>query len=307
LVAKEVTVKNIFLQVVLASSLAPVVSGAVAEIRFSPDSPVGPGQRVVLSVPTTPGVDASYIWRTTAGRFEGLTAGARVQFVAPVSGAAEITCVEEISGSRRFHNRTLLVAQTARTGAAAQPVPAAAPAPPAYDIGRGGFAPSGWMGDGEKRNGFSTEISEDNPHTAPNSRKWVYRPQGAGWGAVAYQYPAGNWGDKEGRNLGGRGYRELSVWARGVPDRNGRYPVIQFKAGGGSDPSKKYQASFEAEGDFVTLTGDWQRYTVSLVETRGQATVVKDMSSAISAFSFVLRGEDNPNGATFFLSEIEYR
>lgn len=167
------------------------------------------------------------------------------------------------------------------------------------DVGRAAFVPSGWMGDGEKRGAFATILSQEDPHRGATSQRWTYHPQGAGWGAVAYQYPAGNWGDKEGRDLSGKGYRELSVWARGLPDKKGHYPVIQFKAGGGSDPSKKYQASFEKEGDFVTLTGDWLRYTVPVV---GQ-----NLSSVISAFTFILRAEDNPNGATFLLSEIEYR
>ena len=127
----------------------------------------------------------------------------------------------------------------------------------------------------------------------------VDRPQGVGWGGVAYQYPPGNWGDKEGRDLSGKGYQELSVWARGVPDKAGRYPVIQFPVGGVSDPSKKYQASFEKKGEFVTLTAEWKRYTISLAK--------ENLSSVISAFTFVVRSEDNPNGATFFLSEIEYR
>ena len=61
----------------------------------------------------------------------------------------------------------------------------------------------------------------------------------------------------------------------------------------------KYHASFEAEGDFVTLRPEWTRYTVSLA---GQ-----DLSSVISAFTFVLRAEDNPLGATFLLSQVEYR
>ena len=170
----------------------------------------------------------------------------------------------------------------------------------AYDIGRGGFAPSGWMGDGAK-SGFTTEISDDAPPNARGSRRWKYQPvkRGTGWAAVAYQYPPNNWGDKEGRNLSGKGFTEVSVWARGVSDKDGHYPVIQFKAGGGADPSKKVHASFEAEGDFVTLTGEWKRYTISLAG--------KNLSSVISAFTFVLRAEDNPHGAEFLLAQIEYR
>jgi hypothetical protein len=84
-----------------------------------------------------------------------------------------------------------------------------------------------------------------------------------------------------------------------LPDKKGRYPVIQFKAGGGTDPAKKFQASFESESDFVILTGEWKKYSVSIAG--------KDLSRVISAFTFLLRAEDNPDGAEFLLARIEYR
>jgi hypothetical protein len=119
--------------------------------------------------------------------FVGSTSQARVSFIAPAPGAATITCVEDVSGVKRFHNRTLSVAQaTSRSGSTSEQEKPSNPPSSVYDIGRGGFVPSGWMGDGERRNGFSTEISEENPHTGPNSRKWIYRSQGAGWGGVAF-------------------------------------------------------------------------------------------------------------------------
>jgi len=170
-----------------------------------------------------------------------------------------------------------------------------------YDISRGGFVPSGWMGDGE-HNGFRLDaMNTDNPHSPPHSQRWEYRPPpgGAGWGGVAYQFPANNWGDQDGRDLSGHGYRELSVWARGVADKDGRFPVIQFKAGGGTDPAKKYQATFEASSDFVTLTGQWKHFVVSIAG--------KDLKRVIAAMTFVLRAEDNPNGAVFYLDDLEYR
>jgi hypothetical protein len=74
---------------------------------------------------------------------------------------------------------------------------------------------------------------------------------------------------------------------------------VQFKAGGGTDPAKRFQASFEADNDFVELTGNWKRYTVPL---KG-----KQLTSVISAFTFVLRADDHPLGADIFLAQIEYR
>lgn len=159
------------------------------------------------------------------------------------------------------------------------------------------FAASGWMGDFK---GLRTETSTDAPPGARGSRRWIWTPAkaGAGWVAVAFQYPDKNWGDRPGRDLSGKGYQELSVWARGVADKAGRLPRIQFKSGGGTDPAKKHQASFEAEGEPVELSTEWRRYTVPLG---------KDLSQVISAFTFVMQAEANSLGADVFLARIELR
>ena len=283
-------------EILILVNLSPFLL-AQGEIRVAA-TPLRPGQTVMLSVEPTRETPATYRWWVTQGHLVGPVAGPSVLFVAPPSGAAMITAIEETPGSTRLRNRILLVAQAAGgTGSN----PAVAAETETYDIGRGGFAPSGWMGDATQE-AIQTEVSDDGPLGARSSRRWVFKPikTGAkGWTAVAYQYPPGNWGDKEGRDLTGSGFKELSVWARGVRDKYGRYPVIQFKAGGGTDPTKRYQASFEVEGDFVTLTGYWRRYAVNLKK--------KDFSSVVSAFTFVLRTEDNSQGAEFFLSQIEYK
>ncbi len=91
----------------------------------------------------------------------------------------------------------------------------------------------------------------------------------------------------------------LSAISEPAQHLRGRFPVIQFKTGGNTDPSKRYQASYEAETDFITLTADWERHAIPIGG--------KDLTSVISAFTFVLRAEDNPNGAVFFLDDIEFR
>ncbi|MCX6621793.1 MAG: hypothetical protein NTY38_12105, partial [Acidobacteria bacterium] len=97
-----------------------------------------------------------------------------------------------------------------------------------------------------------------------------------------------------------RGFQQVSVWARADADRNGLFPKVQFKAGGNTDSKEKYQASFEVEGDFETLTDDWRQYTLNL---RGQ-----NLSQVIAAFVFVVRVQDvGPQGATFYLDDIEYK
>lgn len=100
-------------------------------------------------------------------------------------------------------------------------------------------------------------------------------------------------------DLSGKGYRELSIWARSVADSTGQFPTEQFKAGGGTDPSKKYQATFEAQTAFVTLTGEWKRYVIPVAG--------KNLSRVIAALTIMLRAEDNPKGAVFYLDDYVYQ
>jgi hypothetical protein len=82
-----------------------------------------------------------------------------------------------------------------------------------------------------------------------------------------------------------------------VADSKGHYPKLQFKAGGNAN--KPNQSSFEVENDFVTLTPEWRQYTIDI---RG-----KNLSKVVSAFTWAINAEDNPNGAIFYLSEIMYQ
>jgi hypothetical protein len=186
---------------------------------------------------------------------------------------------------------------------------AQAGAPQPLLIEDAGFIPSGWMGDGavkvdrpEQSDVQVNPRSTVNPHSPPYCQQWSYRPRlgKAGWTAMAWQFPEQNWGDKPGKDWSKKGFSRVTVWARGVRDRRGNLPKVQFKAGGGSNPAKKYQASFEAETDFVTLTEDWRQYSIDL---KGQ-----DLSQVIAAFVLVIRAQDvGPEGAILYLDDIEYR
>jgi hypothetical protein len=156
-------------------------------------------------------------------------------------------------------------------------------------------------GDAERPGPLTLEpASRERPHSGPSCYKLVYRPAGKRWAAVAWQFPENNWGDQKGKDLGGLGFTTLSVWGRGMPDREGRYPTIQFKAGDNTAPAKRYHASFAVEGEFMTLTGEWTEFTLDL---RG-----RDLSNVVSAFTVVIRAQDHgQGGATFFLDTITYR
>jgi hypothetical protein len=61
---------------------------------------------------------------------------------------------------------------------------------------------------------------------------------------------------------------------------------------------QSYQASFEASSDFITLTKEWRRYTIDLTGM--------NLSNVPCAFVWVARAEDNPDGFTFYLDDIQY-
>ena len=271
------------------------------ELSRTPAGPVRAGQVVTISVPQGD-LGERFTWFAGEGRFVGRVDRRSVSYVVPSASHADIVTVSERSGVQVVRNIRLAIT------AAQNPVPARGEGEQraAADIGQLGYIPSNWMGDGERQNGFKVQpTSDEKPHSPPFCQKWEYRPVpssggGLGWGAVGWAFPANNWGDRPGKSgLAGKGYSELSFWVRGVPDKSGRFPVIQFKTGGNTDPSKRYQASYEAETDFITLTAEWERHAIPIGG--------KDLTSVISAFTFVLRAEDNPNGAVFFLDDIEFR
>ena len=165
----------------------------------------------------------------------------------------------------------------------------------AYDISDGAFVPSGWMGSAEKASPetLDPKCSED-PHSLPFCTKITYKAGGVGWAAFAYQFPENNWGDKPGRDLSGKGFTKVKVWARGATGRE----VVQFKAGGGTGDGKPHKASFEVEGDFVRLSKEWKSYTLAI---KGA-----NLSNVVSAFTIAFRETDNPAGATVYLDDIKY-
>ena len=121
-----------------------------------------------------------------------------------------------------------------------------------FEVEQGGYVPSGWMGDGQQGNENVTVDTgcTDSPHSPPTCSRWTYVPGTMSWVAIAWQYPEINWGGSPGKDLRAGQFTKVSFWARG---RKGG-EIVQFKAGGNTDPSRSHQASFEVTGEFVTLT-----------------------------------------------------
>jgi hypothetical protein len=147
------------------------------------------------------------------------------------------------------------------------------------------------MGDGAKGGKYLQvdENCKDSPHSLPTCQKWTYTTGNDAWAAVAWQFPANNWGDKPGQNLTDKHFTKLTFFVRGTKTGES----VEFFSGGNSAPEKAFHASYEKVSKTVSLTPQWQEVTIDLA---GQ-----NMSSVISAF-----GWSSDHAVTFYLDDIEF-
>ena len=114
-----------------------------------------------------------------------------------------------------------------------------------------------------------------------------------GWAGIYWLEPANNWGDvKGGFNL--TGAKQLVFGARG--EKGGE--VVTFKMGG-VGTGHSYPDSDAAANPPVTLTKDWQEYTIDL---NG-----KDLSHIIGGFAWVGTAKENQSKLIFYLRDIYYK
>jgi hypothetical protein len=155
--------------------------------------------------------------------------------------------------------------------------------------GQSGYIPSGWMGS-------AASIKYDgscatHPRKGNDTCLKIQFTSGHGWGGIAWQNPANNWGDTAGgMNL--TGAKKLTFWARGK--KAGQ--VITFGFGLiGSD--KTYHDT--AEGKLqVTLTPHWKQYSISL---KG-----KNMKRIVIGFYWTA-APHHGKPFTFYLDQIQYQ
>ncbi|HEX7975412.1 MAG TPA: glycosyl hydrolase family 17 protein [Anaerolineales bacterium] len=157
-----------------------------------------------------------------------------------------------------------------------------------------GFVASGFMGD--IHNIQIDECYRADTAEGETSVHATFTPTGAlGWGGVYWQYPDGNWGDNaKGKDLGAA--NKITFSARGA--KGGER--IKFFAGGIGDATTPYHDSLrpEVSTGFILLGSDWQTYTINL---RNQ-----DLSHMIGGFGWSTDKCANPDGADFFLDNIQY-
>ncbi|MBV9462623.1 MAG: hypothetical protein JO317_00195 [Verrucomicrobiae bacterium] len=154
------------------------------------------------------------------------------------------------------------------------------------------YVPSGFCGD------YSAiqmdESCTDQPKEGKTCLKFTYsgKPtQGLSWAGVFFQNPANNWGTANG-GYDLTGAKKLKFFARG--NKGGE--IVEFKMGGINGPA--FADSDGASTGPVTLTKDWKQYEIDLSKL--------DLSYIMGGFSWVARAEDNPEGATLYLDDVQY-
>ncbi|MDR3689311.1 MAG: glycoside hydrolase family 2 TIM barrel-domain containing protein [Fimbriimonas sp.] len=153
--------------------------------------------------------------------------------------------------------------------------------------GTQGYIPSGWMG-----NAGAMKIdmaSTANPHSGDKCIRWDYTA-GDSWGAIAWQSPEGDWGDKPG-GFDLTGAKKLTLWARG---QNGGEKV-SFGVGIIKN-DKKYADTAIVDGGKVELTQEWRKFTVDLSG--------KNLSRIKTGLLMTIGGQGQ--GVTVYISDIQF-
>lgn len=148
------------------------------------------------------------------------------------------------------------------------------------------YIPSGWMGDTGAI--AMNEQSTTNPHAGATCVEARFNQPG-GWGGVVWQHPVNDWGDQAG-GFDLSGARTLSFHARGAA--GGERVKFGF---GLIAADKPYSDTGKGEIE-VTLTPQWQRYTIDLSG--------KDLSRIKTGFYWVAAGQGAP--LRFYLDDIRY-
>lgn len=155
------------------------------------------------------------------------------------------------------------------------------------DSGEPAFAPSGWMGSYD-----SIEFDDcwkESPRSGESCVKVTFS-DARGWGGIAWQSPANNWGDEEG-GIDLTGAKKLTFWARG--DKGGE--MVEFKMGI-IPRNKPFFDTGKATLGRVKLEKTWTKFEMPLEG--------KDLSRIMTGFVFSVKGRTEP--VVFYIDDIIY-
>lgn len=154
------------------------------------------------------------------------------------------------------------------------------------------YVPSGWMGDyGDVKMNLNSQVT---PYKGKSCIKFTYNAKGTqneGWAGVYFQHPTNNWGMID----GGYNLSKASILVFYARGETGGEIISEFIIGG---IMGKYADTAEISLENVTLTKEWQRYTIDLTGY--------DLERIMGGFCWKAEKEDNPDGVTFYLDEIYY-
>ena len=148
------------------------------------------------------------------------------------------------------------------------------------------YEPSGYMG--ETASIKMDPAAKAKPHSGPTALRCEF-DKSDGWGAVAWQSPANDWGAAAG-GFDLSKAKTLSFWAKG--DKGGEKVAFGF---GGIGKDQPYFDTAEKSVD-VTLTPQWKRYEIDLSGA--------DLSRIKSGFKWALAGQGKP--VVFWLDDVKY-
>lgn len=117
------------------------------------------------------------------------------------------------------------------------------------------YVASGWMGDAKAIK--MDPASKDQPQSGDTSLRCEFSGS-SGWGAVAWQHPAQDWGDQRG-GFDLTGAKRLVFYARG--ELGGEEVTFSF---GMIGPEKKFFDTAKRSLDRVKLTREWKQFEISI-------------------------------------------
>jgi hypothetical protein len=149
------------------------------------------------------------------------------------------------------------------------------------------YVPSGWMG-----NTKALKLDEKcttKPHSGKTCLRVEYT-QDVGWGGIAWQNPANDWGDRPG-GWDLTGAKSLTFWARG--DKGGEKATFLVGLLG---RDKKYPDSTRAQVGPIKLTTEWKQYRLDLKD--------RDLKRIKIGFALTVAGNGAP--VVFYLDDVRY-
>ena len=161
------------------------------------------------------------------------------------------------------------------------------------DAGGNHFYPSGWMGATETVS-YDGNWTKDY-HEGTSCIKITFTADGDNWAGIYWQDPENNWGTHTTGGYDLSGATKITFWAKG--EKGGE--KIEFFAGGitGDNPDS-LEKTYAGTSTITTLSNSWKECTIDLAS--------KDLSHIIGGFGWTANSDNNPNGATFYLDDIQY-